>query len=1149
MKPFNPFEVALSGINLIEAGAGTGKTFNIASLYVRSVIEKGLLPSQILVLTFTKASTAELRQRLYVKLKTSLLALQTGQAVEDRFIESYVGLLPNQIQAEERLRRALDAFDEASIYTIHGFCQRVIEEQGFRFGRSTGFEVLEDAGKYVSNHVRDEWRSLNETATANTQSSFLVQLLIHEGFYPTKLSITVQTLMATPYAIQLPGVKSMEAYHSLIEEVISMRQELRVHWAKAAQGLRQAYEEGAFKKNIYNNFFTGHIEKMTEWVDSDSFFTKWKPISLFSQSKINASTKTGFEAPRHHFHELLDSYLKNLKDAQVLAHAYVKSLKTVVEGRVQQNLDKDDVITYDGLLKLVRDGLRTYKPLRGILASKYPIALLDEFQDTDPVQYEIFSGIYKGMPKTALFMIGDPKQAIYSFRGADVFTYLKAREDAVPQNRFSLTTNYRSHSSIVNAVNHMFGSTEQPFVINGIMYEPAGIGIKDADGIGVCSVVPIEVPEKASKARIEEQAARVAAKDIACQLFEEKACKATDIAVLVRENRQALLMQEKLSALGIKSIIKAKTTVFHTKEAFELMLILSAIQNYTSESTLKAALTTRMLGFKATDIMNEQQFLSEIAVFKDLHHSWRNKGIQPVLMSMFNTYGCLKKLANYPNGERLITNVIHISELLQKRETEEYMEPFSLLYWFQEMCYEEEKKEEPLRLESDEDLVQIVTIHNSKGLEYERVFLPFVSQGIRAQKQDAIYRYHNQDMDAEIVFGKPAEPELIRYIQEEIAESVRLFYVAVTRAKQQCSLYWNATQAFLSPLHVLLLNKEELNTHTQTFARSNRATFDVSYLQQKLNTLIDSSEGSIQWRQPAGHLVSHSASQKKDIFQTTKPFTRSDLYDFNKITSYSALTTHASSKLVDLEYDEKEVLPVLVAEEQSEKTMFSFPKGKDAGNCVHNIFEHLSFSDPSGVDLLIQQQLQEYGFEEEWKPVLRDNIEQVLQQELLEGSGLKLASIPESNCIKEMGFYISANEITSRYLNKLIGMPVKGAHEENISGYLKGYIDLLIRHDGKYYIIDYKSNYLGDTYADYASETLENAMTEANYHLQYHLYTLALHRYLSKRKPGYNYEDHFGGVLYLFIRGISSEVPQSGIYFGRPSLELITELDEYFESA
>lgn len=1149
MNIFDPLKVDIQGINLIEAGAGTGKTFNIASVYVRCIVEKGMHPRQILVLTFTRAATSELKRRLYSKVRNLIRALRFEESTGDAFLDEYKNQITDRERALAHLTKAIDAFDEAAIHTIHGFCQRVLEENGFRFGEATEFDVIETNDSYLSRILSDEWRKLGEEATSNSAANFLLQYLMNEGLYPSRLKTILQELISKPYSTVLPEAVGVGEFDDRIAELLGLRDLLRGQWNQGKEALLACYYEDGLKRNVYRTGFPGQVSSMEEWVKSDALFTSWKYVHLFRKSKIEASVKKDVIPPEESFCNLLDSYYEKLEEIEALKYAYIHQLNSHIRNSLAEQYERDAIIDYNELLIKVRRAVRD-KNIQALLASKYPIALLDEFQDTDPIQYDIFSSIYGKQPNTALFMIGDPKQSIYGFRGADIFTYLKAREDAPDEKKFSLLTNHRSVPGLIDAANHFFGYRPNSFVIEQIEFNDALAGIETDNEDEACVFIPFQIEGKGGKAEVEEMSASITARQIAWQLYGSKEIKARDLAVLVRENRQALLVQDYLKQEGVKSIIKAKTSVFETREAAELILILTAILNNSYEPAVKAALTTRMIGFSASQILDVNAFTPEFSFFKTLQHSWEEYGIQSVVSTLVKRFGILSSLASYEDGERLITNFIHISELLQQEEQSGHLEPFALLNWLQSVCDDIKKKEEPLRLESDDDLVQITTIHNSKGLEYDSVFLPFMWQGIRSLRKGASIQFHNHNLETLIAIDGGNEEQRRAHLKEEIAENIRLTYVALTRARKKCFINWNSAHAYLSPLHVLLLDKNELDHEIDHFVSTGKSSSEVNAINDRVVAFITDSNGSITKSDTDFSTVSRS-EVKASV--TSKPFTKSinrtDLYEFERITSYSALTSEQHAESIELAKDEQEVTNSLVAALDAQlKDIFHFPKGKDAGNCLHTIFEEISFTNSLNLDEVIAEQLSAYGFQENWHSVLKKQVQVVLETGLLPDTSLRLADIKDGDCIKEMSFYLEAKQASAAKINDLVGISSHTASEESITGYLKGFIDLVIRNGGKYYILDYKSNYLGDQLEDYTPDKLEVAMSKANYHLQYHLYTVALHRYLSRRMPDYSYDQHFGGVFYLFVRGMDLGNTRTGIFFDNPDFETISKLDDYFAS-
>jgi len=484
---------------------------------------------------------------------------------------------------------------------------------------------------------------------------------------------------------------------------------------------------------------------------------------------------------------------------------------------------------------------------------------------------------------------------------------------------------------------------------------------------------------------------------------------------------------------------------------------------------------------------------------------------------------------------------MHVSELLQTASSE-HDTPHALFRFFAQQVDQpdDNARNQQLRLESDRDLVQIVTIHKSKGLEYPLVWLPFIAS-YRETKQPL---YHDRQHFSAILDLQGDEESLTLAEEERLAEDLRLLYVALTRAIWHCSIG-------IAPLFYRKRKYQgptELEHSAVGYLVQQGVPATAEQLAVALAKMADSECEVVLASEPP---ATHYQTELTVSTEVTAKVLQRSLQDNWRVTSYSALTHHASSRQLYVPGFNTEVIAERTDELSSLSTVHQFPKGAAPGTFLHHLFEHLDFTATPEAQW-VTEQLLAWGYEEAWTPVVLDWIDHVLSQRL-PGAETSLSAIRHSDRLIEMEFWIPIEQpLNASRLDQCIKRydPLSAQATNlvfsEVQGMLKGFIDLVFRWQGKYYIADYKSNWLGTESQAYTQAAMAEAMVEHRYDFQYQLYTLALHRYLRHRLPHYDYEQHFGGVYYLFLRGMADALPGNGVYYTRPPAALIEQLDRFF---
>ncbi len=849
------------------------------------------------------------------------------------------------------------------------------------------------------------------------------------------------------------------------------------------------------------------------------------------------------------------------------------------------------VISYNDMLYNLYEALKSgrFPWLAGDLRSRFPAALIDEFQDTDPLQFEIFRSIYSG--GGTLFLVGDPKQAIYAFRSADLNTYLAAKRLAACE--WTLAENQRSENGLISAVNAVFGMNKNVFCSSEIPYHQVQRGsrtVQDIQGdpeprepLSVWLFDPgtKDSPVKASIAgqhALDATAAemsRLIAGGMQGKIkIGDRPVQPRDIAVLVRTKAQGQTVKAVLSRYGISSVDLSDRNVFDTMEAVEMERVLLAIAESAKTGLLRAALSTVLMGLTSMKLAELNSCDIELNRYIERMEQYRLQWLQSGFGSMWRRLiadeQVVERLLPTPEGERQITNWMHLMELMITAE-EKHRGIESLLRWLGEkMAADEDEEVSQLRLESDENLVQIVTKHRAKGLEWPIVFCPFIWKEPGGVKQGIkVYTYH--EGDRLIIDYTGSEKAKSRQEEEEKAERVRLIYVALTRAINRCYIaagpFWQTwgKSATETAARKSIMNWIVAGNGDSASAWTGNKKATIQSIHKSWQELLAAKKGIgvIPW--PAEKITSLPAPDSKMEYKA-RNYDRT-LSGTWKLSSYSSLTSgiqeagrHAEPEARDYdiapdnEAGRLEGLPERTSKDAL-PDIIDFPVGTTAGHCLHAIFERIDFQDDSHWPRIIADVLAAYppmsiaGSGGNPSDMISRMLKNVVSTQL--PGDIALKDVPFGRRLSEFEFTYPVRHLDHEALNALLarhGRSVPVLTFTALEGYLRGFIDLVFEYGGKWYVVDWKSNKLGAGAADYARERLNEEMFKHAYELQGLIYLTALHRYLKDRIPAYDYNIHIGGIFYLFVRGVKSAWPFAGIWCDLPEAALIESMDALFST-
>ena len=1199
-----------AGVTLVEASAGTGKTFALAGLVLRLVLEGRVEDlSRLLVVTFTNAATDELKTRIRRALREALVAFSGGTPAPDvaplvmPFLTGYGEEPSSRQRSRERLAEALAGADAAAVSTIHSFCQRELSRAAFASGTPFVMDFVEDAAPLLSRATADAWHRLTHG------DERVARLAVREGWLDGAFLPAFNALGTHPRARLEPAAPPLDHSLSALYDAS----------AKLAEALDPSFERlledvDWYAKSSHNGVPAAAVAAALHSAALD-------PCSEAVATVLSCTTE-----------QLRKSALKRSADAceDLVAHPAVSAcdafsatltairfsaahtFSSEVEAALSRIKARLRVLTPDDLLRRLYDALEDPArgdALAGAIADRYDAALIDEFQDTDPYQLAIFRRALAGRPT---FFVGDPKQAIYAFRGADLFAYLDARQDA--SRRFALDTNWRSSSKLIEAVNALFERPPRPFVYEGIPYE----GVRAAptaddeplrgDDRGAFvwwSFGPKQDGKPVAKGTLEPQLVYAVVHEVRRLLaggyrVGARPLRASDLAVLVRTNRQAEEVQSALRNAGVPSVVSKGGDVIESRETAEVERVLTAVANPTDGTVLRAALATELWGFDAERIAaldaDASGWSALVQCLDALGRLWRRHGVLRALNQFLADESVAARLLGYADGERRMTNVRHVAQLLHQAESVGRRSPSDLLRWLatRDARPLTDRGESELRLESDADAVQVTTVHASKGLQYGVVFAPFL--GLTRAPNWSSWNggpdhpfVHEGDGVVFDLGSDQLETRRAQHEAERLAEEVRLAYVALTRAKHRCYVAWgpcNTGEAsglgyllhgYAAPMGDTADHCQEAITRTRKGmleAESTLRELVAACPAMSVEPLPAPSSGFAPSRISAGGDASlrEARTLSPEAHSRLRPRTRA---------SFSAWTR--GTYLERPGTDEVGIdMPIIPDSEEPAGGMHGFAAGLQAGLCLHGVLERADFREPQSDRnrRLVERTLAAYDLAD---PVRHRSATDPVENVLALLTRLAEVSVPMSEWLVEgwsdeqrnspatsLGRLAARQRLTEWRFVLPLGSaapaqladafaahasprlrPYAGAlrtlSADAVDGFLSGTADLVAEHNGTYWLLDWKSNRLGENDGAYAPDRLTESMRAHHYVLQYHLYLVALDAFLRTRLPDYDYDRHIGGVAYAFLRGAHRD--DFGLYTDRPPRRLVEELSAVLRPA
>ena len=1078
----NPFDVCgplPTGTTVLEASAGTGKTFTIAALTARYVAEGAAELSQIMLVTFGNAASRELRDRVRERLVSAERGLRDPVAARADERDPVLRLLADVPDDEverrrERLARALAGFDAATIATTHSFCSQMLAGLGMAADADPSAVFVEDIDDLVREVVDD---------------------------------LYVRTFAASD---DPPFLSHAELLELGRRAVGSDRQ--AVLWPVEDEGRPGRRRRAA----------------------------------------------------------------------------------AAVRREVEKRKRQVGLVDYDDWLSLLRDALTddaSGAVACARVASHFRVVMVDEFQDTDPVQWEILGRAFHG--RTALVLIGDPKQAIYAFRGGDVTTYLAAAAEATTEA--TLGTNWRSDAQLLDALDLLFGGAALGH--ERIVVRPVGSAHPQPRLNGAGAPVRLRRLGRAGHGRLWQGVPSVArlrdavACDVAADVvdllsgdgqYEGRGVQPGDVAVLVRTNAQGHLVRETLGRAGVPAVFAGGGSVFSTPSARSWLRLLEALEQPHRAGRVRSAALTVFLGHDDASLDAGGDDLADelgprLRRWADL---LAERGVAAFLETLTAERGLPERVLALPDGERVLTDLRHIGQVLHAAAQRESLGLTALVEWLRRRIAQaavEGADERSRRLESDAAAVQIMTVHVSKGLEFPVVYVPFAwDRWIPDTPQ--VLRLHDDQGRRVLDVGGSGGPgyagALARHLAEESGEDLRLLYVALTRARCQVVAHWAPSgNTAAAPLNRLLFGAA--GAGVEPAARVLPPPDDD--VAARLHALAAASAGRIEvtdvaarplprWLPPSPPTPELSVSR----------FTRSLDEEWRR-TSYSALTRSAHDTAhqqhlasepdepgTDDERDVAPPLPEVAPADALPSPLSALPGGAAFGTLVHAVLED---PDPGVLDERCAEAVARHLVPGVTADALADGLRPVLSTPL-DRTGTTLGAVPAADRLAELDFELplaggddavphatlaDVADLLRRYdLGPLAGYPdlLAGLAPAALRGFLTGSIDAVLRLPGPVFaVVDHKTNRLGAeplTTWHYRPSAMAEEMQRTHYVLQALLYCVALHRYLRWRLPGYDPDRHLGPVLYLFVRGMAGPgTPEgAGVFSWTPPPGLVPELSD-----
>ncbi len=1255
---FKPNEYPLeNGFRIIEASAGTGKTFSLAHIVLRLLTEKKLKPSQILVVSFTNATAAEIKSRIITRIAKALQGIEyesnfIKQGFTDNTLKSWIKLHATndkrRLSLKSLLLEALENIDRADITTIHGFCNRTLKREALECGSIFSPLISDDDAELIREISNDYWKSqileLNPDHLRGLQKAgFTLEALIE--------SISkIDNDSSLQFKIQINGLNESKSLNEQFENILSLYwYQFISEWKKNGSYLDKELINIArdLKSNGIKNTkpFSANPRKdranlITEWVNNYTNVNDQNHYYGPGYGEVRDQKKliSDYFHPQN-LYDLLavknktDLSINNIELQHLIAQlwdgpaeiAWNHSLSRILN-LLEKRRFKNGIISNGGLLKAL-DPIGKHIQVSEVssnpkselfqkLRQRYKAILVDEFQDTDPVQWRIIKEAFGNSKDHLLLAVGDPKQAIYQFRGGDLNTYLDARKEA--ERVDALLENYRATNTLMEGINKLISkglphsklkapylkpcATEKPLPLKRGKYPIELLYVRDED-----SILDNGEEKLFTKSTLERVIPNIISNHVIEILSSySEQLKLSDLCILVRTHKQAANIKESLERSNLPCRLINKEDVFKTDAAQVLESFLNCLAYPGDTGYLKLIACSPLVQWSSDEIKEaERNGALDVLAFKFRY--WEQN------LNKLGVMGCVSELleshtiADLSKRGRLYADLNQCSQLVQEEIHRQGLNAVNAAKWLRKNRFQSPNKI-PLNRQQNSDIeenaINVITIHQSKGLQYKVVLCPYLWQSPSNQKgplwreeeKKEWYIAVNSRWNQKMSINKQAKAK-------ELEESERLAYVALTRACKYLVLVWGRAQnQEANPLISFLFGPEAINYKMR----------DLTGQRMKQWISLNNLELTTKY-------VSHSIGNSSYSLTTTTqdlisgPIPKRSLEKAWGRHSYSSWVnkhndTNINRRLVNSEEgkDRDEQKVELIIENTSKNKLINtnardsvifykdnplkdFPRGSLAGECLHRIFEKFNFQESINSlknGRLVKEELDRSGIDKEYLEHVQKGLERVLNIPM--GGPLKqkrLREIKAQQRIHEFSFDIplsyAGKEINPRNLSQVFRKDPDARFGESYAnqisnldfsskGFLTGSIDMIFADqenhiNARWWVVDWKSNWIGKQSGDevlacgpsnYDNETMEKQMLHHHYPLQAHLYLLAMHRLLKWRLPHYSPTKHLGGYIYFFLRGVpeeeelkiestNSSIP--GLFIEKAPINRVMALDDLFE--
>ncbi len=1165
--PINP------GISVIEASAGTGKTFSLAALIVRLVAEGRVAAiGRILAVTFTEAATAELVDRVRRFLAagralagrgradpgadlTPLAASDDERAVSPVIAQAVRGHGGAAVVAG-RLAAALAAGDDLAIHTIHGFCKRILDQAAFACAMPFGAELTGAGDDLAAAAARDWWRA------SVPHDALLAELALASSWSPELVASLHRLAHRLPGTRWDPAPKPLDAARRELETAV---QDVIRAWRDERESLPEWAASKAWKKEspLGGSALPATLAAFEALSSSPMRLRPFLAIAadLAPAQVVEGRNRSKHKQPFPITHAVFAAAERCASAAETVHRAWLAAGVADVDRRMESAKSASQVLTFDDLLRRLAAALADPARGRGVTAviqAHYDLVLIDEAQDTDAVQAAIFATAFRDRP---LILIGDPKQAIYAFRGADLETYLALASRATLTA--SMDRNWRSAPALVAAVGAVFAGAAPLF--DPRIAVPAVAPAREQGELAGDDRAALEwwtIPGQGGKDDATAQVLDRLAHELVHLLsggvrLGDGPLLPQHCAVLVSTHRQAQAVQDRLRAAGVTAVLGATGDVAGGAAAADWRALLTAVLDPRDAGRLRAALATPMLGFTADRVATLEadpagwQLL--IQEFSGWAQTWTRFGALALWRAIDARFATTARFAQETGGERRLTDYRHVAELLAEVAVADGRAPAGQLAWLTAAGQDDDTNDErrQFRLERDGSAVQIVTLHKSKGLEWPVVFCPFLWQA-RAERGPArLLRGEDGAATLLLADGAEAVAAADRLQAQRLAEDLRLAYVALTRGRERCYVAVAAGPIGRDPqVSALDWLLERPTGGGDPLAALNR--MDPKQARTGLDTLVGSHPDCMR----AHAVVAADAATPRmpaveagpATLPPPAPMPPPDPSDPRRggwsVASFTAVTRGAGDERPDRDAHAAAPAP-------GDRGVHGFAAGGIVGDCLHRCLEKTDPGDETGLAAVVAGELQRAGLADPGAhPACTDPAAAAAAMvrsawaARLSG-GATIAGLIHRRA--EFPFHLPLASWSAGAVAGILrrhGGALAQAQADHLDrlaprtwhGFFTGVIDLIGAHDGRWWVVDWKSNRLAADAAGYTPDVLQAAMIGHFYVLQAHAYVLALHRFLAARLPDYDYDRHLGGYAYVFLR-------TGAVVEERPPLAVITALE------